>query len=172
MPQLASAKIKCQLCDICEEKKANKFVAHTACVSRVDRTARQKLELWIFLLISWCQQLTSSSCDVRVHFRVARQCYFKCKANAVGHYHILIIIKCVLLRLFTVKTLLFLKICTLEFMLHWGKPTMKWFFPCRSMRPIGRIKSWFQLHTSIHRWTREWIKTEIMQNGFEIMPLS
>ena len=139
---LASAKIKCQLCYNPEQSKVYKFVAHTACVSRVDRTARQNA------------------------------CYFKCKANAVGHYHILIIIKCVLLRLSTVKTLLFLKICTLEFMLHWGKPTMKWFFPCRSMRPIGRIKSWFQLHTSIHRWTREWIKTEIMQNGFEIMPLS
>ena len=45
VPQLASAKIKCQLCYICEEKKVYKFVAHTACASRVDLTARQKLEL-------------------------------------------------------------------------------------------------------------------------------
>ena len=51
-----------------------------------------------------CQQLTSSSCDVRVHFRVARQCYFKCKSNAVGHFHVLFKLKCVSLRLFTVKT--------------------------------------------------------------------
>ena len=50
---LASAKIKCQLCYNPEQSKVYKFVAHTACVSRVDRTARQKLELRIFLLISW-----------------------------------------------------------------------------------------------------------------------
>ena len=31
-----------------------------------------------------CPQLTSSSCDVRVHFRVARQCYFKCKCKCCG----------------------------------------------------------------------------------------
>ena len=53
VPQLASAKIKCQLCYNCEHKKVYKFVAHTACVSRVDCTARQKLKLRIFLLISW-----------------------------------------------------------------------------------------------------------------------
>ena len=34
-----------------------------------------------------CQQLTSSSCDVREHFRVARQCYFKCKICKC--YHVL-----------------------------------------------------------------------------------
>ena len=30
-----------------------------------------------------CPQLTSSSCDVRVHFRVTRQRYFSVNANAV-----------------------------------------------------------------------------------------
>ena len=30
-----------------------------------------------------CPQLTSSSCDVRVHFTVARQRYFSANANAV-----------------------------------------------------------------------------------------
>ena len=172
MPQLASAKIKCQLCYICEEKRLINL-SHTQHASRalIAQPGRNSSCEYFYWSLG-CQQLTSSSCDVRVHFRVARQCYFKCKSNAVGHFHVLFKLKCVSLRLFTVKTLLFLKICALEFMLHWGKPTMKWFFACRSMRPIGWIKSWFQLHTSIHRWTREWIKTEIMQNGFEIMPLS
>ena len=60
------------------------------------------------------------------------------------------------------------KICTFEFMLYRGKPTMNWFFPRWSMWQIDQIKDWFQLRTSIRHWTREWIKTEIMQNGFEI----
>ena len=35
--------------------------------------------------------------------------------------------------------------------------------------PIDVIKDWFQLHPSIHRWTPDSIKTEIMKlNGFEI----
>ena len=29
------------------------------------------------------------------------------------------------------------------------------------------IKDWFQFRTSIALWTRQWINTEIMQNGFE-----
>ena len=60
------------------------------------------------------------------------------------------------------------KICTFEFMLYQGKPTMNWFFPRWSMWQIDQIKDWFQLRTSIRRWIREWIKTKIMQNGFEI----
>ena len=141
-------------------------------VSHVDRTARRKLELRIFLFatftfrimhlicppkfcitfgfhFSWvlqpsqakqglckiwgvggqirfiiwnvevvyksfgCPQLTSSSCDVRVHFRVARDCYFKCECKCCGTLSCFIH-KCVSLRLFTVKTLLFPKICALN----------------------------------------------------------
>ena len=50
-----------------------------------------------------CRQLTSSSCDVRVHFRVARQCYFKYESNPVGHYHVLFKLKCISLRLLPSK---------------------------------------------------------------------
>ena len=133
VPQLASAKIKCQLC-YNSEKARFKNLAPTQRVSRA-LIAQQgrNLNCEYFYRSLGCRQLTSSSCDVRVHFRVARQCYFMRESNAVGHYHILFIIKCVSLRIFTVKTLIFLKICTLECMLHWGKPTMNWFFPCRSM---------------------------------------
>ena len=120
-----------------------------------------------------CRQLTSSSCDVRVHFRVARQCYFKYESNPVGHYHVLFKLKCISLRLLPSKLLAFPEnLYPWIHMLHWGKLKMNWFVLCRSMWPIDQIKDWFQLHTSIHRWPREWIKTEIMQNGFEIMPLS
>jgi len=52
-------------------------------------------------------------------------------------------------RLFTVKTLFFPKICTFEFMLHGGKPTLNWFFPRRSMWPIDQIKYWFQLWSAV-----------------------
>ena len=134
VPQLASAKIKCQLC-YNSEKARFKNLAPTQRVSRA-LIAQQgrNLNCEYFYRSLGCRQLTSSSCDVRVHFGVARQCYFKCKSNAVGHYHILSKLKCVSLWLFTVKTLLFLKICTFEFMLHRGKPTINnWFFPCRSM---------------------------------------
>ena len=57
------------------EERFIKFAA------RVDCTARQKLELRIFLQICWFPQLMSSSFDVRVHFRVARQRYFKCECK-------------------------------------------------------------------------------------------
>ena len=60
-----------------------------------------------------CPQLTSSSCDVRVHFKVARECYFKCECKCCGALSCFIH-KCVSLRLFTVKTLLFPKSCTLN----------------------------------------------------------
>ena len=112
-----------------------------------------------------CPQLTSSSFDISVHFRVARQRYFKCecKCYALSCF----IQKCVSLfnRLFTVKTLLFPKICTF---VHQGIPTTNWFCPHRSMLLIDQIKDWFQLRTSIRRWTREWIKTEMMQNAFYV----
>ena len=118
--------------------KVYKFVA------RVDCTARQKLQYRSL----GCPQLTSSSFDVRVHFRVARQRYFKCecKCYALSCF----IQKCVSLfnRLFTVKTLLFPKICTF---VHQGIPTTNWFCPRRSMLLIDQIKDWFQLRTSIRR---------------------
>ena len=60
-----------------------------------------------------CPQLTSSSCDVRVHFRVARECYFKCECKCCGALSCFIH-KNVSRRLFTAKTLLFPKICTLN----------------------------------------------------------
>ena len=60
-----------------------------------------------------CPQLTSSSCDVRVHFRVARECYFKCECKCCGALSCFIH-KSVSRRLFTAKTLLFPKICTLN----------------------------------------------------------
>jgi len=88
-------------------------------------------------------------------------------ANAVVHYHVLFK-RAFHFGFLKLKPFLFPKICTFEFMLCQGKPTMNWFFPRRSMWQIDQIKDWFQLRTSICRWTREWIKTEIMQNGFEI----
>ena len=88
-------------------------------------------------------------------------------ANAVVHYHVLFK-RAFHFGILPSKPFLFPKICTFEFMLYRGKPTMNWFFPHQSMWPIDQIKDWFQLHTSIRRWTQEWIKTEIMQNGFEI----
>ena len=60
-----------------------------------------------------CPQLTSSSCDVRVHIRVARECYFKCECKCCGALSCFIH-KSVSRRLFTAKTLLFPKICTLN----------------------------------------------------------
>ena len=39
------------------------------------------------------------------------------------------------------KTLLFPEFCTFEFMLHIGKPTMNWFIPGRSMRPMFHLSS-------------------------------
>ena len=109
----------------------------------------------------------SSSCDIRVHFTVARQHYFKCECKCFGALSCFIQ-KCISLRLFTGKGLLFPKICTFEFLFHRGIPIVNWFFPCRSMWRIDPIKGWFQPHTSIRHWTREWINTEIMQNCFEI----
>ena len=88
-------------------------------------------------------------------------------ANAVVHYHVLFK-RAFHFGFLTSKPFLFPKICTFEFMLYRGKPTMNWFFPHWSMWQIDQIKDWFELRTSIRRWTREWIKTEIMQNGFEI----
>ena len=55
-----------------------------------------------------CPQLTSSSCDVRVHIRVARECYFKCKCKCCGALSCFIH-KCVSLRLFTAKPCFSLK---------------------------------------------------------------
>ena len=106
-----------------------------------------------------CPQLTSSSCDVRVHFRVARQCYFKCKCKCCGTLSSFIQ-KCVLRRLFTVKTLLFPKICV-----HlWIHVTLRQTNNELVLSPpIDVIKDWFQLHPSIRRRTPEWIKTKIMQ---------
>ena len=154
VPQLASAKIKCQLCYICEEKRLINL-SHTQHASRalIAQPGRNSSCEYFYWSLG-CQQLTSSSCDVRVHFRVARQCYFKCKSNAVGHFHVLFKLKCVSLRLFTVKTLLFLKICTLEFMLHWGKPTMKIIgsFPADQWDRLVESKAGF---SSIHPSTVE-----------------
>ena len=72
-----------------------------------------------------CPQLMSSSCDIRVHFRVARQlCYFKCKCKCCGKLSCFFQ-KCVLRRPFLWKPCFSQKsVYTLEFMLHWGKPTM------------------------------------------------
>ena len=52
-------------------------------LSRVNRTARQRLKLSCeyFYWSLGCPQLTSSSCDVRVHFRVARQRCVKCECK-------------------------------------------------------------------------------------------
>ena len=88
-------------------------------------------------------------------------------ANAVVHYHVLFK-RAFHFGFLLSKPFLFPKICTFEFMLYRGNPTMNWFFPHRSMWQIDQIKDWFQLCTSIRRWTREWIKNKIMQNGFEI----
>ena len=55
-----------------------------------------------------CLQLTSSSCEVRVHFRVARKRYFKCECKCCGALSCAIQ-KCVSL---SVQNLVF------EFMLH------------------------------------------------------
>ena len=106
-----------------------------------------------------CPQLTSSSCNVMVHFRVARQYYFKCKCKCCGTLSCFIQ-KCVLRRLFTVKTLLFPKICV-----HlWIHVTLRQTNNELVLSPpIDVIKDWFQLHPSIRRLTPEWIKTKIMQ---------
>ena len=56
-----------------------------------------------------CQELTSSSCDVRVHFRVARQSTSSANANAVEHYHVLF--KNVFTSAFYRENLAFPKIC-------------------------------------------------------------
>ena len=90
-------------------------------------------------------------------------------ANAVVHYHVLFKRKFHFGFLLS-KPFLFPKICAFELMLYRGKPTMNGFFPHWSMWQIDQIKDWFLLHTSIRHWTREWIKTEIMQNSFEIYP--
>ena len=132
-------------------------------LSRVDRTARQKLELQIFLLylLGVCSRrhpVMTSGCL----FTVARQHYFKCECKCCGALSCFIQ-KCISLRLFSGKGLLFPKICTFEFLLHRGIPIVNWFFPRRSMWPIDPIKGWFQLLTSTHHWTRAWINTEIMQ---------
>ena len=88
-----------------------------------------------------CLQLTSSSCDIRVYFWVARQCQIKCECKCCGVLSCLSFIqKCISLVLFTVQTLLFPKISTFEFVLHQGKPTMNWFFPRWSMWQIDQIK--------------------------------
>ena len=49
-----------------------------------------------------------------------------------------VIQKCVSVRLFNIKTLFFPEICTFEFTVHQGKPTMNWFFRYQSMSPVGQ----------------------------------
>ena len=70
-----------------------------------------------------CLQLTSSSCDIRAYFWVARQCQIKCECKCCGAQSCFIQ-KCISLVLFTVQTLRFPKICTFEFMLHQDKQTI------------------------------------------------
>ena len=107
-----------------------------------------------------CPQLTSSSCDVRVHFGVAMQCYFKCKCKCCGTLSCFIQ-KCVLHWLFTVKTLLYPKICVHLWKIH---VTLRQTNNELVLSlPIDVIKDWFQLHPSIRCRTPEWIKTKIMQ---------
>ena len=120
-----------------------------------------KAEIWVvnnFYRSLGCPQLTSSSCDVRVHFGVAMQCYFKCKCCGTLSCFIQ---KCVLHWLFTVKTLLYPKICVHLWKIH---VTLRQTNNELVLSlPIDVIKDWFQLHPSIRCRTPEWIKTKIMQ---------
>ena len=138
-----------------------KFVA---CCSR---TARQKLELWLFLPISWVFVVASSSCDVLVHFWVAMQRYFKCEcggalswslSKSAFHFGFLPSKPCFPL----------LKMCTIAFTLHRCKPTINLFFLRRSMWPIDQIKDWFQLRTPISLQCRRflWTRHKIEDGGY------
>ena len=126
-------------------------------------TARCLCEVYKFVVVYkfvGCPQLTSSSCDVRVHFGVAMQCYFKCKCKCCGTLSCFIQ-KCVLQWLFTVKTLLYPKICVHLWKIH---VTLRQTNNELVLSlPIDVIKDWFQLHPSIRCRTPEWIKTKIMQ---------
>ena len=70
-----------------------------------------------------CLQLTSSSCDIRVYFWVARQCQINCECKFCGALSCFIQ-KCVSLVLFTVQTVLFPKISSFEFVLHQDKQSI------------------------------------------------
>ena len=60
--------------------------------------------------------------------------------------------KCVSVRLFTVKNLLFPKNYTFEFILHGGEPTMNKFFRSFPADRCDRcIKDWFQFRKLIAR---------------------
>ena len=129
------------------------------------RTARQKLELWLFLQISWVFVVASSSCDVLVHFWVARQRYFKCECGGALSWSLVRFTSA-----FYRQNLASPKMCTFAFTLHRCKPTMNLFFLRRSMWPIDQIKDWFQLRTPISLqcrrflWTRHKIEDGVYNN--------
>ena len=77
---------------------------HVPCTLIAQRGRNSNCEYFYICISLWCLQLMSSCCDIRVHFSVARQCYFKCECKCCGTLSCFIQ-KCVSLWLFTVKTL-------------------------------------------------------------------
>ena len=105
-----------------ERSEVYKFVASADC------TARQKLNCECFYRSLGCPQLLSSSFDVRVYYQGCQVTLLQVRMQM--QCTVMFYSKCISLRLFTVKTLLFSKICTFKFMLHRvrGIPFMNWFF--------------------------------------------
>ena len=126
------------------------------CTLCIDWTVRQTLYWEYFYRSLGCLQLTSSSCDIRVYlWGLPGNARLSANANAVGHYHVLFKSTFHLCFLPS-KPCVSLKSVPLNSC--YTKANQQWI----DYFPEDRCD-----RTSTCHWTREWIKTKIMQDSFK-----